>query len=115
MTDAPAPASILAALNPINRRILIGNAISSLGSGLTFSFLVIYLGQARELGTTAAGLIVAYIAVLGLLLTPAVGTLVDRVGPRPILMCGLGVASVGSVLLALIQGLASAILAATVL
>ncbi len=115
MTDTDAPMSILGALNPINRRILIGNAISSLGSGLTFSFLVIYLGQARDLGTTAAGLIVAYIAVLGLLLTPAVGALVDRVGPRPILMCGLVVAAFGSVLLALVQGLPTAILAATVL
>jgi len=112
---AKTPASVLSALNPVNRRILIGNAISSLGSGLTFSFLVIYLGQARGLGTTAAGLIVAYIAILGLLLTPAVGTLVDRLGPRPILMCGLVVASLGSLLLVFVQGLPTAILAATVL
>jgi MFS family permease len=109
------PVAIFGALNAVNRRILIGNAISSLGSGLTFSFLVIYLGQARGLGTTTAGLIVAYIAVLGLLLTPAVGTLVDRIGPRPILMCGLVVAALGSTLLVLVDGLAMAILAATVL
>lgn len=115
MNASTGPGSILSALNRVNRRILIGNAISSLGSGLTFSFLVIYLGQTRGLGTTAAGLIVAYIAVLGLLLTPAVGTLVDRVGPRPILIAGLAVAAVGSTLLIFVQSLPTALMAATVL
>lgn len=108
-------ASVLSALTPTSRRILIGNGICALGSGLTFSFLVIYLGQVRGLGTTAAGLVVAYIAVLGLACTLLSGTLVDRFGPRPVLIGGLAVEAVGITGLTLVDSLPTALAVATVL
>ncbi len=70
------------------RRILVGNVFAAIGSGLTLSFLVIYLGDVRGLGTTTAGFLVAYMAVLTLVCSTVVGSLVDRFGPRPVLMVG---------------------------
>jgi MFS family permease len=107
--------SVLGALTPTSRRVLLGNGICALGSGLTFSFLVIYLGQVRGLGTTAAGLIIAYIAILGLGCTLLSGTLVDRFGPRPVLIAGLAVEAVGIAGLTLVDSVPSAIAVATVL
>ena len=107
--------SVLSALTPVSRRILLGNGICALGSGLTFSFLVIYLGQVRGLGTTAAGLIVAYIAILGLACTLLSGTLVDRFGPRPVLIGGLAVEAIGICGLTLVDSVPTALAVATIL
>lgn len=98
-------AGVLASLNPSTRRILVGNAISSVGGGLTLPFLVIYLGQVRGLGTGLAGGLVAAMALLGLAFTPGVGTLIDRIGPRPVLMGGLSVLSIAMAALAFAQDL----------
>lgn len=105
---------ILSATTPTSRRMLLGNGISSLGSGLTFSFLVIYLGQVRGLGTATAGLIVAYMALLGLACTLPVGSLVDRFGPRPVLMTGVLVLAIGNAALILVTSLASALVVVTI-
>jgi len=96
---------VIASLTPTARRILVGNAIAAIGGGLTLPFLVIYLGQVRELGTPVAAGLVAVMALIGLGFTPAVGTLVDRVGPRPVLMVGLAVTAAGTAALAFVQGL----------
>lgn len=106
---------VLSGLTPVSRLILIGNGIASLGSGLTFSFIVIYLGQVRGLGVTAAGLLVAYMAVLGLICTLASGSLVDRFGPRPVLMVGLGIVTVAIASLTLVDSLPSAVIVTTIL
>ena len=84
------------------RRILLGVALSSLGGGLTFPLLVIYLGQVRGLGATVAGLVVAYTAVASLVVFPLVGMAADHFGPKPVLITGLltqatGVALIGTV------------------
>ncbi len=107
--------SVFSALTPTNRRILLGNGISALGSGLTFSFLVIYLGQVRGLGTTFAGLVVAFEAILGLAVTVPVGALVDRFGPRPVLLVGLTIEAIGTAALTLVTSVASALVVATIL
>ena len=102
-------------LTPPARRILLGNGISSVGTGLTFTFLVIYLGEVRGLGTLTAGLIVAYMAVIGLVCGIAVGPIVDRFGPRPVLMVGLVVISIGVESLTLVATVPSALAAATII
>jgi MFS family permease len=97
------------------RRVLAGNFLSQLGSGLTLALLVVYLGQVRGLGTALAGIVIAYMAVVSLLLTPANGTAVDRFGPRPVLIVGLVVAALGAALLPLVDSTASAFAVATVI
>ena len=86
-------------MTPVVRRVLLGNALSAVGSGLTMPLLIVYLGQVRDLGTTTAGLVVASMAVVQLALLPMVGALVDRFGPRPVLMAGLVVEAAGVALL----------------
>ena len=86
-------------MTPAAKRILLGIALSSLGSGLTMPLLVVYLGQVRGLGTTIAGLVVAFTAVGSLVLFMVVGTAGDKYGPKPVLMGGLVVEAIAVFLL----------------
>lgn len=94
-------------------RVLTGNLIAAIGSGMTLSFLVIYLGTVRGLGTTIAGFIVAYMAVLQLVFSTLVGTLIDRYGPRPVLLAGQVILAVSMVGLAFVQSLPAAVIVTT--
>lgn len=101
-------------MSPVVRRVLLGNALSAIGSGLTMPLLIVYLGEVRGLGTAVAGLVVAWVAVVSLVLLPGVGVLVDRLGPRPVLMTGLLIEAVGVALLTQVTSVVSAFLVATV-
>jgi MFS family permease len=102
-------------MNPVVRRVLFGNALAAIGSGLTLPLLIVYLGQVRGLGTAVGGFVVAYIALLQLILLPLTGILVDRLGPRPALMGGLLVQGAGVALLTQVESIASAYAVATVI
>lgn len=101
-------------MTPVIRRVLLGNALSAIGSGLTMPLLIVYLGQVRGLGTAVAGMVVAYIAVVSLLLLPVSGIAVDRFGPRPVLMVGLLVEATGVALLTQVHDVPTAFVVATV-
>jgi len=81
--------------------VLGGDFTSAIGSGLTLPFLFIYAHQVRHLSDTAAGLVVATIAVASLAGNPLGGALADRWTPRRALMAGLAAAAAGSAALAL--------------
>ena len=100
-------------MTPVIRRVLLGNALSAIGQGLTLPLLIVYLGQVRGLGTAVAGIVVAYIAVVSLLLLPLSGIAVDRFGPRPVLMGGLLVEAAGVALLTQVHSVATAFAVAT--
>ncbi len=102
-------------MSPVVRRVLFGNALAAIGSGLTLPLLIVYLGQVRGLGTTVAGFVIAYVALVQLLLLPMAGILVDRLGPRPVLMGGLLVQGAGVALLTQVDSAASAYAVATVI
>jgi MFS family permease len=102
-------------VSPVVRRILAGSFLSQLGSGLTFALLVVYLGEVRGLGTATAGLVIAYMAVVSLLLTPVTGTAVDHFGPRPALIAGLLVEAGAVAALPLVNSVGSAFVVATAL
>ncbi len=70
-------------------RLLVGLAFSALGNGLTPPLLIVYLHEIRGIPTTTAGMVVAWIAAVQSSFTPVVGWLIDRFGPRPVLMQGL--------------------------
>jgi len=86
--------STFGVVTPAARRILTGNLISAVGSGVTLPFFIIYLGEVRGLGIATAGLLVAFLSIVTLVATPGVGALVDRWGPRPVLMAGLVITAV---------------------
>jgi MFS family permease len=102
-------------MNSVLRRVLAGNFLSQLGSGLTFALLVVYLGQVRGLGTALAGIVIAYMALVSLLLMPVSGTAVDRFGPRPILMIGVVFDAIGAALLPTVSSEVTAFAVATVI
>jgi len=101
-------------MTPVIRRVLLGNALSAIGNGLTIPLLIVYLGQVRGLGTAVAGFVVAYIAVVSLVLLPVSGMAVDRFGPRPVLLCGLLVEATGVALLTQVHSIRTAFAVATV-
>lgn len=84
-----------AAFSPLVWRVFIGLAFSSVGSGLTLPFLYIYLTEVRDLRPAVVGLVLAWMGVVSLALTGLVGTLMDRIGPRVVLMAGLAVEAAG--------------------
>ena len=61
--------------------------------------LIVYLGEIRGLGLSIDGLVVAYMAVVSLVVFALVGWASDRQGPKPVLMAGLLVEAVGVALL----------------
>jgi MFS family permease len=70
-------------------RIFLGFGFSALGSGLTMPFLFVYLAEVRGFPTPTVGLIFAWMGLVGLCLSPIGGTLIDRFGPRPVMLSGL--------------------------
>jgi len=102
-------------LTPAVRRILVGNSLSAVGNGMVLPLLIVYLGQVRGLGVQAAGLVVAYMALVGLVLLWPSGTLVDRIGPRPVLIGGLAIEGVGVLLLTQVTSVPMAFAVATVI
>lgn len=90
-------------LDPLVRRIFVGVACSALGSGLTLPFLYVYLSEVRGISTSVIGLLFAWMGLLGLLVSPLFGTLIDRHGPRRVIMLGLAMEALGVGLIGFIE------------
>jgi MFS family permease len=104
-TTAAGPVAALAppGLDPLVKRLFVGIACSALGSGLTMPFLYVYLSEVRGIPTTTVGLLFAWMGLLGFLGSPLGGTLIDRFGPRPVMVVGLTTEAVGVGSLAFVQ------------
>ena len=87
-------------LDPLFWRVLAGVLVSAVGTGLTMPFLLVYLHDVRGIGTTAAALVIAWLGLAAIAVTPAAGAFTDRIGPMPVLIGGQLVVGVGSVGLA---------------
>lgn len=75
---------------PARARVLfLGIAFSALGSGMSMPYLFVYLTKVRHLPPTDVGLVLSWMGVVGLACTPLIGTVIDRFGPRPVLVVGL--------------------------
>ncbi|WP_436535842.1 MFS transporter [Actinoplanes sp. HUAS TT8] len=90
------------------RLLLASDLITAAGVGLTQPYLIVLLHTARGLPVAAATGMVALAAVTSLVGNPIAGTLIDRYGPRAVMIAGLLVATLGMLLLALGAGLALA-------
>lgn len=102
MSRSASLAGIRPALTPQLRRLFAGYLCQALGNGMTLSLLVLYLHSVRGIPVSTATTLLALQAVLGLLASPLFGTLVDRVGPRPVvlgsvLLTAIGVFALGHV------------------
>ena len=85
---------------PEARRLLAATFCSATGRGLTLPFMFIYLTKVRDVPSSTAGLVIAWMAVCTLAIGPVGGWAVDRFGARrvvlPLLLVeAIGVGSVG--------------------
>lgn len=97
------------------RRIQAGNALAAFGLGFTVPYLYVYVAQVRDLGPTAAGVVLGAFALAALIALPFVGVLIDRRGPVPVLIGAALAASVGAVALGSSASLVTAVGSAAVL
>lgn len=81
-------------LTPAARRFLLGTFLNSLGGGLTITVIVVYLHRIAGLSLTAASLVLSWMAVVGLAVGPIFGTLVDRYGPRKVMIFAIALEAV---------------------
>ena len=94
--------------------MMVGIALSAIGNGLVLPYTFIYFHTIRGIPTAVAGLIIGYGALASLLISPLVGNMVDKWGPKPVLIISLLVSSVGYSSLGLISNAAQAILVITI-
>lgn len=94
--------------------ILGATLISSVGSGLTLPFLIVYLHSVRHLSLPVAGAVVAVAALTGLVAGAAGGSLSDRLGLGRVLTGGLLFGAAGTAGLAFVHSAATAAVAVAV-
>ncbi|MCF8553454.1 MAG: MFS transporter [Candidatus Nanopelagicales bacterium] len=95
---------------PQVKRFLAGALLNSLGSGLTLPILIVYLNQVRGFSLTAASLILSWMAITGLAFSPISGHLVDKFGPRRIMLIAILIEAVATVSWAFVNSITDALL-----
>jgi MFS family permease len=102
-------------LDPRVRRLFVGFGFSALGSGLTMPFLYVYLAQVRDFPTAQVGFVFAWMGLLGFLAAPLGGTLIDRFGPRPVMVSGLLVEALATMSIGHVETIAQGYVVASVM
>ena len=100
-------------LNPHSRRIVTGISLNAVGGGMTLSLLMVYLHDIRGFTTTFGGLLMAWGAFVGILGTGPTGALVDRIGPKKVIVPGLVIASLSAFSFSLVTDQRHAVIAMT--
>ncbi|RAG82894.1 MFS transporter [Streptacidiphilus pinicola] len=78
------------------RRVQVGNALSAFGSGFTLPYMFVYVERVRGLGSLTAWLVFTLFAAAALVVLPLGGRGIDRFGPRPVLVAGAVLTSLGA-------------------
>jgi len=102
-------------LPPTGKWLLSTTAISTIGRGMTLPFTIIYVHEVRGIPLDVAGLLMALIAVVALVVTGPVGALIDRLGARAVVIWGTVAQFVGAVVMAYATSAAAFALAFTLL
>lgn len=113
--EGTARVTVREVLNPRLNRMLLGLGLSALGNGLVMALFVVYLHQVRGFDLRTAGLVLTYEALLGLAVAPAVGAVVDRIGPQPVLATGCLVMAVATAAFGFVTTVPQALAAGTVM
>jgi MFS family permease len=66
--------------------LLTAVAIDSLGTGIFFPFAIVYFTRTLGLELTEAGVVVTFAMGLAIVVAPFFGSLIDRMGPRPVII-----------------------------
>lgn len=81
-------------LTPVARRFLFGTLLNSLGGGLTMPVIVVYLHRIAGLPLTTASLVLSWMAIVGLAAGPFFGHLVDKYGPRIVMLFAIALEAI---------------------
>ena len=100
-------------LNPQSRKIVFGICLNAIGGGMTLSLLLVYLHDMRGFTNTFGGLLLAYGSIVSIVTSTPMGALVDRVGPKKVMVGGLLVNSAAAFSLSVVETHFHAILAIT--
>lgn len=100
-------------LNPHSRRIVAGIALSAIGRGMTLSLLMVYLHDMRGFTTSFGGLLMAWGAFFGIACTAPLGALVDRIGPKIVMVVGLVISGISAISFAHVTTHTHAVIAMT--
>jgi MFS family permease len=76
-------------LNPQSRKIILGICLNAIGGGMTLSLLLVYLHDMRGFTNTFGGLLLAYGSLVSIIASSPMGALVDRIGPKKVIIGGL--------------------------
>ena len=90
-------------------------AIQLFGRGMTLPFTVIYLHEVRGIGLDVAGLLMAWIFTVGVVLTGPGGVAVDKYGARLVILVGCVVHMLGVLILAFAETVPAAVVATTLM
>ena len=100
-------------LNPQSRKIVFGICLNAIGGGMTLSLLLVYLHDMRGFTNTFGGLLLAYGSIVSIVTSTPMGALVDKVGPKKVMVGGLLVNSAAAFSLSVVETHFHAILAIT--
>ena len=100
-------------LNPQSRKIVFGICLNAIGGGMTLSLLLVYLHDMRGFTNTFGGLLLAYGSIVSIVTSTPMGALVDRVGPKKVMVGGLLVNSTAAFSLSVVETHFHAIVAIT--
>ena len=100
-------------LNPKSRKMFLGICLNSIGGGMTLSLLLVYLHDMRGFTNTFGGFLLAWGAVVSIIASTPMGALVDRIGPKKVMIAGLLLNSAAAFSLAFVTTHLHVILALT--
>ncbi len=82
------------------RRLIAGNTVSAVGTGFVLPLVLIYLHRVRHIPLTTTGLLMAIPGVVGLVVIPIAGIVIDRIGAQRVLAGSLALLAVAEFCLA---------------
>lgn len=77
-------------------RVLAGDSVAALGTGLVLPFIIVYLRDVRGLDVRTAAFVLSVLAITGLVFGAPAGALVDKLGPRRMLIASLILCAISS-------------------
>lgn len=100
-------------LNPKSRKMVLGICLNAIGGGMTLSLLLVYLHDMRGFTNTFGGFLLAWGAIVSIIASTPMGALVDRIGPKRVMIVGLLLNSAAAFSLAFVTTHLHVILALT--
>ena len=88
-------------------------ALSAIGRGMTLSLLMVYLHDIRGFSIAFGGAVMAWGALFGIICTPPLGSLVDHIGPKKVMLAGLVISGFSALAFAFVTTQAHALIAIT--